>query len=171
MLLSSSAMLRSRESDRCRYPASRIIVAAGSASVPLFGRATRSISSPSQCYCAQCLSSRAVRAGVSGWSGIVRSEVLVDVGELQAPPDHDHLGAVEELGDLLGEGVVRLVLGGQPHLAGLLEELLALGVHPGIESGDGARSGGAGPGLLTQLGEQLVERLHRWSLIPSRGRS
>ena len=37
--------------------------------------------------------------------------------------------AVQQLRDLLGERVVGLVLGGQPDLAGLLEDLLALGVH------------------------------------------
>src|SRR5919107_293540 len=147
MSLSSSAMLRSRESERCRYPASRIIVAAGSARVPLFGRATRSISSPCPCYEAQC-----GRAG--------RSKVLVDVGEVQTTADHQDLRAVEELGDLLGQGVVRLVLGGQPDLAGLLEQLLTLRVHPCLERGDRAGPGGPGGRLLGELVEQLVERLH-----------
>src|SRR4249919_2533881 len=133
MSFSSSAMLRSRESERCRYPASRIIVAAGSARVPLLGSATRSIGF--------LLASANRRSAVKRIQRGADSEVLVDVCEVQAAPDHDDLGAVEKLGDLLGERVVRLVLGGQPDLAGLLEELLSLGVHPGVDRGHGPGSG------------------------------
>src|ERR1700754_3415825 len=138
-------MLRSRESDRCRYPASRIIVAAGSASVPLFGSATRSI----RVLLVPCC---------------VLQE-LVNVFERDLAPEHEDLDAVEQLGDLLGQRVVGLVLGGQPHLAGLLEQLLALRVHPRVESRDRARALRAGGGLLGQLDEQLVEGLHVRSLL------
>ena len=34
------------------------------------------------------------------------------------------------------------------------------GVHAGVELHDGARSGGAGAGLVAELGEQVVEGLH-----------
>src|ERR687894_3096088 len=107
-------MLRSRESERCRYPASRIMVAAGSASVPLFGSATRSMGLSSRATCSAVHNAvpRRMHRG---------SKVLVDVLERDLAPDHEDLDPVEQLGDLLGKGVVGLVLGGQPDLPGLLE--------------------------------------------------
>src|SRR4051812_44441304 len=173
MSLSSSSMLRSRVSLRWRYPASRIIVAAGSARVPLLGSAMRSMELSSV-----VLIGSAVQIGGAGSGGpppttrviprrrprgcaSVLSQVLVDVLERDPAADHDDLDPVEQLRDLLGQRVVRLVLGGQPHLAGLLEQLLALRVDTGVERGHRARPLRAGGGLLGQLREQLVEGLHR----------
>src|SRR6478609_7267694 len=67
---------------------------------------------------------------------------------------------VEELADLLGGLVVRLVLGGHPHLGGLLDDLLPDRVHAGVELRDGARTLGSGLRLLGQLGIQLLKALH-----------
>ena len=53
-----------------------------------------------------------------------------------------------------------LVLGGHPHLRGLLDDLLALGVQAGVESFDGGRSGRAFALALAEFGEQRVEGLH-----------
>jgi len=53
------------------------------------------------------------------------SEVLVDVCEVQAAPDHDDLGAVEKLGDFLGERVIRLI--DKPPRLSLLEYLYFAG--------------------------------------------
>src|SRR5690606_11602347 len=73
---------------------------------------------------------------------------------------HHHLQVVEQLRHLLGGGFVGLVLGGHPHLGRLLDDLLADEVHAGIELVDGSGSGGAGLGLVAQLGEQVLERFH-----------
>src|SRR6476620_10255554 len=67
---------------------------------------------------------------------------------------------VEELADLLGGLVVRLVLGGHPHLGGLLDDLLPDRVHACIELRDGARTLGSRLRLLGQLGIQLLKTLH-----------
>src|SRR6478609_3596844 len=67
---------------------------------------------------------------------------------------------VEELADLLGGLVVRLVLGGHPHLGRLLDDLLADGVDAGVELRDGARALGSRLRLLGQLGIQLLKALH-----------
>src|SRR5664279_1187218 len=56
-------------------------------------------------------------------------QMPIDLLQADASADHDHLGAVEQLGDLQRQGVVTLVFGGQPHLAGLLQQLLALSMH------------------------------------------
>src|SRR5690606_11441016 len=62
--------------------------------------------------------------------------------------------------DLLRGLVVRLVLGGHPHLGGLLDDLLADRVHAGVELCDRARTLGARDGLGGELLEEGVERLH-----------
>ena len=74
--------------------------------------------------------------------------------------EHQHLGVVEQLADLLGRALLALVLGGHPGLGGLLDELLADGMDAGVERAHGAGAIGSGPGLLAQLGPELVERLH-----------
>src|SRR6476619_6414649 len=64
------------------------------------------------------------------------SEVGVDVVEAQAGGEHEHLGVVEQLADLLGGALGGLVLGGHPRLRGLLDQLLADRMHPGVELTD-----------------------------------
>src|SRR5690242_17480071 len=88
---------------------------------------------------------------------------LVHVLEPETAPDHEHLQPVQQLRDLLGQRVVGLVLGGEPHLARLFEDLLALCMDARVERGDRCRACWTRRGLLAQLGEQLVERLHRSS--------
>ncbi|EGJ78697.1 putative phosphoribosyl-ATP pyrophosphatase [Streptomyces sp. Tu6071] len=67
---------------------------------------------------------------------------------------------VEELGDLLGRGVLALVLGGHPDLGGLLDDLLADGMDPLLHQFGGAGGGRVGVrGLVLELGEQLFEGL------------
>src|SRR6478609_6374940 len=90
----------------------------------------------------------------------VLSEVGVDVVELDAGREHEHLGVVEQLADLLGCPLLALVLSGHPGLGGLLDQLLPDEMDAGVELLRGAGSLGARPGLLTQLGPELVERLH-----------
>src|SRR6478672_7336418 len=88
------------------------------------------------------------------------SEVGVDVVQADAAGEHEHLGVVEQLADLLGRAVLALVLGGHPGLGGLLDQLLADRMDAGVELGDGAGSLGTLTGLLVELGPELVERLH-----------
>src|SRR6478735_11293067 len=88
------------------------------------------------------------------------SQVCVDVVELDAGGQHEHLGVVEQLADLLGRTLLALVLRGHPGLRGLLDQLLPGRMDAAVELSHGAGSLGAGPGLLTQLGPELVERLH-----------
>ena len=63
--------------------------------MPLLGTATLSIGF--------LLASADRRTAVKRTQRGTESEVLVDVCEVQAAPDHDDLGAVEKLGDLLAE--------------------------------------------------------------------
>src|SRR4051812_31983863 len=100
--------------------------------------------------------SRAMVASVSDPG----SEMCVDVVELDTGRQHQDLGVVQELADLLRGAVPSLVLGGHPGLGGLLDQLLADGMDPGVELAHGARSLGAGPGLLAQLGPEVLEALH-----------
>src|SRR3954467_10716472 len=88
------------------------------------------------------------------------SEVGVDVVERDALGEHEDLQMVEQLADLLGRLVVRLVLGGHPHLGCLLDDLLADRVDPGVELRDGARPRGSRLRLLGQLRIQLLKALH-----------
>src|SRR3954467_254674 len=89
-----------------------------------------------------------------------RSQVSVDVLERESARQHEHLHPIEELADLLGGAHLALVLGGHPHLGGLLDDLLARRVHAVADRLGGAR-GGTGRGHLGgQLAEELVERLH-----------
>src|ERR1700712_5491187 len=114
--------------------------AAGSLSVPLFGTATLNMVMILQEW---------VRGGFRPDQGATSDEVspgaalqmLVDLVEADAPADHDHLGPVQQLRDLHGQGVVTLVFGSQPHFAGLLQEFLALRVNAGIQRVDGAGPG------------------------------
>src|SRR5690606_32029095 len=85
------------------------------------------------------------------------SQMSVDVLERQSAREHQGLRVVEQRADLLRGPVVGLVLGGHPRLGRLLEQLLADGVHAGIELRDGARALRAGPRLLAQLVPQLLE--------------
>src|SRR5512133_25984 len=102
-------------------------------SAPLFGTATRS-------------------SFVGRESGMGSSEVGVDVVEPDAAGDHQALGVVEQLADLLGRPLLALVLGGHPGLGGLLDQLLADEVDAGVELPHGARAVGAGRCLLRELG-------------------
>ena len=102
---------------------------AGSASEPLFGTAMRSMGLP---VCE-------VEVG-GGRAGL---QMSVDVVEPDALAEHDDLDPVEQLADLLGGALGRFVLGGHPDLGGLLDDLLALGVHAGVERLDGRRTGRA----------------------------
>src|SRR4051794_11346676 len=85
---------------------------------------------------------------------------LVHVFEPETAAQHEHLQPVQQLRDLLGQRVVGLVFGGEPHLACLFEDLLALRVDARLERGDRGRTCRARCGLLAQLREQLVEGLH-----------
>src|SRR4051794_26522473 len=103
--LAGSARTSSRESARCRYPASRSIALAGSDSDPLLGTATRS-------------------TGPTSRTGEFL-QVSVDVIQRQSGRQHQHLDVVEQLRDLLRRSLRALVLGGHPRLGGLLDDLLA----------------------------------------------
>src|SRR5690348_8990349 len=88
------------------------------------------------------------------------SEVCVDVVEGHAGREHQDLGVVEQLADLLRRPFLALVLGGHPGLGGFLDQLLPAGMHATVELSHGPGSLGSGPSLLAQLGPELVERLH-----------
>src|SRR5690349_9233711 len=111
---------------------------AASLSAPLFGTARRSMFGSSSSLM------------VDGTPGRARGalEMLVHLVEPDALGDHEHLHVVEELGDLLRRPVVRLVLGGHPALGGLLDDLLADGMHAGVERGHGARARRPGTRLV-----------------------
>src|SRR3954454_18977588 len=143
--LSASSRTSSRLSLRWRYPASTSIWLAGSASEPLFGTAIRSM-----CTCLW------KEAGARA----IHLEMSVDVLERDSLAQHDHLDPVEELADLLGRAVGRLVLRRHPHLGGFLDHLLALLVDAGVQRDDRARTARTGALPLGKLGEQLVEGLH-----------
>src|SRR3954454_1385769 len=121
---------------------------AGSASEPLLGTATRSTFGPS-------VLGRVTRVGTAD-----RSQVSVDVVEGQPTGQQHHLQVVEQLGNLLCQPGVALVLGRHPDLGRLLDDLLADGVDAGVQLGH--RAGARGPGLRLsgELREQRVERLH-----------
>src|SRR6478609_3229578 len=146
--LAGSMTVRSRDSCRCRYPASISMAVAGSDRVPLFGTATRSMA--------------LLRDRFEDGEFWRRVGLQMSVDLLQPDPatDHDHLDPVQQLGNLKGQRVVALVFCGQPHLAGLLDQFLALCVHTGVQRGHGARALRTGHGSLAQLGEQRVEGLH-----------
>jgi hypothetical protein len=97
------------------------------------------------------------------------SQVTVDVVEVDAASEHEHLEVVEELGDLLGGAVLALVFGRHPDLRRFLDDLLADRVDAGIQGRDGARALGARPGLVGELGEQLIEGLHGNDVQGGRG--
>ena len=61
----------------------------------------------------------------------------MSVDVLQAEPlrEHHHLNVIEELRDLLGGGLIGLVLRRHPHLGGLFDDLLADRVHAAVELG------------------------------------
>src|SRR4051812_21287992 len=120
------------------------MVAAGSANVPLLGKAMRSTAPP----CWYC-------------GGVLQE--LVHVLEPGTAADHEDLQPVQQLRDFLPNRFIALVLGGEPHLARLFEDLLALCMDARVECGDRCRACWTRRGLLAQLGEQLVERLHRSS--------
>src|SRR5690606_17274875 len=96
-------------------------------------------------------------------------EVLVDVVEADAAGDHHDLHVVEQLGDLLRGGLVRLVLGCHPDLGGLFHDLLADGMDARVEGGDGSRALRASECFLGEFGVELLEGLHgREFYVPSR---
>src|SRR3954462_6399973 len=84
----------------------------------------------------------------------------VDVVQRQAPGQHEDLYPVEQLADLLLRPLPALVLGRHPGLRGLLDHLLARGVHTVTDGADRARGGVVGRHLRGELGEQPVEGLH-----------
>src|SRR4051795_7548384 len=84
----------------------------------------------------------------------------VDVVQRQAPGQHEDLYPVEQLADLLRRPLPALVLGRHPGLRGLLDHLLARGVHTVTDGADRARGGVVGRHLRGELGEQPVEGLH-----------
>src|SRR3569623_689785 len=88
------------------------------------------------------------------------SQVRVHVVQRQAAGEHEDLQVVQQLADLLGGALRSLVLGGHPHLAGLLDHLLAARVDASVELGHGARALGTTHRRVRQLGEQRVEGLH-----------
>src|SRR5690606_25929986 len=98
-------------------------------------------------------------------------EMSVDVLEFQSGGEHQHLGAVEQLRDLLGGPLPSLVLRRHPGLGRLFHDLLAGGVQAGVERRDRRRPGGPVGGLALQLREQLVEGLHGHPFWQSRGRA
>src|SRR5690606_37464301 len=124
--LSGSASTSSRESRRWRYPASRSISTAGSDRDPLLGTAIRSMTGPSL----QGIRGdrgrdeqerAALAAGRTSRTGAGRSQMLVHVLQAQTLRQHEDLQVVQELRDLLRRLHVALVLGGHPHLGGLLD--------------------------------------------------
>src|SRR4051812_21851636 len=134
-------------SRRTAYPASRSMSAAVSLSVPLLGTA---------------IFSNGLLSGKGREGGTVcRSQMSVDVLGTETAREEHHLQVVQELRDLLGQALVGLVLRRHPDLRGLLHDLLADRVHAGVELRDGAGSGGPGLRLGRELGEQVVEGLHR----------
>src|SRR3954449_648479 len=84
----------------------------------------------------------------------------VDVVQREAPGEHEDLYPVEQLADLLRRPLPALVLGRHPDLRGLLDHLLARGVHTVTHGADRARGGVVGRHLRQELGEQPVEGLH-----------
>ena len=72
----------------------------------------------------------------------------VHVLEVETGRDHQDLGLVEQLGDLLRGPLRALVLGGHPRLGRLLHELLADGMDARVERGDGPGPVGTGAGLV-----------------------
>ena len=89
----------------------------------------------------------------------------VHVLELQPPADHQHLHPVQQLRDLLGEGLVALVLGGNPHFTGFFEHLLALRMDACVQRRHCARTFRAMRGAVLQLGEQGFEGFHEKPLF------
>src|SRR3954462_8276365 len=84
----------------------------------------------------------------------------VDVVQRQAPGEHEDLYPVEQLADLLRRPLPAFVLGRHPGLRGLLDHLLARGVHTVTDGADRARGEVVGRHLGGELGEQPVEGLH-----------
>src|SRR5690606_1853266 len=72
---------------------------------------------------------------------------------------------VQQLGDLFGRFVVRLVLRGHPHLGGLFDDLLADCMYTGVELCDRAGTGRSGLGFELQFLEEVVESLHPLRLL------
>lgn len=77
----------------------------------------------------------------------------VDICGGQTLRQHEYLKVIQQLRDLLGGGIRRLVLGCHPHLGSLLDDLLPDRVYASIELGNSAGPLGAIQGLLLQLRE------------------
>ena len=86
--------------------------------------------------------------------------MLVDILEREVTRDHEDLGVIEQLRNLLGRGFTALELGCHPRFGCFFYELLADGMDPGVELLDGAGTLGAGNRLLGEFCEQGVESLH-----------
>src|SRR3954470_18341343 len=98
---------------------------------------------------------RRSRAPVGLVGTAASSEVGVDVVEGEAAAEHHHLRVVEQLADLLRGPLGALVLGSHPGLSGLLDQLLADGVHARVELGNRAGARRAGLRLLVELVPEL----------------
>ena len=92
----------------------------------------------------------------------------VDVVQRDAAGDHHHLDVVEQLGDLLGGGGRALVLGGHPHLGGLLDDLLADRVDAGVQQRDRPGAGRSLGRADRELREEVLEGLHAATLTSAR---
>ena len=89
----------------------------------------------------------------------------VDIGGRQSLCNHEHLKVVDELRDFLCRFDIGLVLGGHPDFGGLLDDFLTNGVYAGVEFTNGSRTFWAGPGLISELGEEFVESFHVYRLL------
>jgi hypothetical protein len=86
--------------------------------------------------------------------------MLVNVLKGQPFGDHQYLQVVEQLGNLLGRGFIRFILGSHPDLGSFLNHFLADTVDAGFKFGDGSGASGPGCGFLTELGKKGFEGLH-----------
>src|SRR5680860_242654 len=92
---------------------------------------------------------------------VTLSEVCVDVVERDTARQHQDLGVVEQLADLLRRARGPLMLGCHPRLCRLLDQLLADRVHAGVERLRGLGLLRPGLRLLVELVPKPFERLHR----------
>ena len=86
--------------------------------------------------------------------------MLVNVRERQTLGNHQDLEVVEQLGNFLGTGLIRFVLGGHPYLGSFLNNFLADTVYAGVKFGDGTGASGPGCGFRTELIKEGLEGFH-----------